>query len=61
MADALDSKSGAREGVWVQVPLPVPYLSENRPVFAIFWHSGLFLCLQRMGAIGSFAKSGGDW
>ena len=45
MADALDSKSGAREGVWVQVPLPVPYLSIKSPDFAVFWHSGLFLLL----------------
>ena len=37
MADAADSKSVARKGVWVQVPPPVLLKPRGRMGFAIVW------------------------
>ena len=37
MADALDSKSGASDGVWVQVPPSAPFFSSKKGILPHFF------------------------
>ena len=47
MADVTDSKSVAREGVWVQVPLPAPKQYNPNQIFPVGDGFGLFVYFDR--------------
>jgi hypothetical protein len=57
MADALDSKSGVRKGVWVRLPPPVPLIIKDLrqktaspfllPMFPVFTPFYPLFCLER--------------